>query len=328
MIPRPVADSVDALVAGASSRTPVEFDDSKSGARFERVVIDGEGYLLKHLDRRDDWIMRQTGDVGCIPIRVWESGAFDLLPDAIDHATIGAAREGIRGAVLLRDVGQWLVPAGDAPVEVAQQLQFLDHLAALHAATWGWHDDIGLLPAANRYSFFGPAALACEARLGFPSPVPRIATEGWERLDDASPELADALRPLRVAPWPLFDAFAETPTAFLHGDTKFGNLGVRPDGRTVLIDWSQTGAGPPTRRDRAPARAQPRAHPGRARSRRDRRRVPRRARTPRCRHRALVRTSARAVPRRRHAAARLGEGVRRDRPGARVVARPRRRHHA
>ena len=245
MIPRPVADSFDALVAGASSRTPVEFDDSKSGARFERVVIDGEGYLLKHLDRRHDWIMRQTGDVGCIPIRVWESGALDLLPDSIDHATVGAAREGIRGAVLLRDVGEWLIPAGDAPVEVAHQLQFLDHLAALHAATWGWHDDIGLLPSANRYSFFGPAALTCEARLGFPSPVPRIATEGWERLDDASPELADALRPLRVAPWPLFDALAETPTAFLHGDTKFGNLGARPDGRTVMIDWSQTGAGPP-----------------------------------------------------------------------------------
>jgi Phosphotransferase enzyme family len=242
---RPIADSVDALVAGASSRTPVSFDDSKSGARFERVVFDGEPHLLKHVDPRDDWIMRQTGDIGCIPVRVWESGVFDLVPAVIDHATVGAAREGGHGGVLLRDVGEWLVPAGEQPVDPEQQLRLLDHLAQLHAATWGWRDDVGLLPVANRYSFFGPSALACEAALGFPSPVPRVATDGWQRLDDASPELADALRPLRVAPWPLFDALADTPTALLHGDTKFGNVGTGPDGRTILIDWSQTGEGPP-----------------------------------------------------------------------------------
>ena len=92
MSARPVAESVDALVAGASSRTPMAFDDSKSGARFERVVLDGDDFLLKHVDPHDDWIMRQTGDIGCIPIRVWESGVFDLVPDVIDHATVGAAR--------------------------------------------------------------------------------------------------------------------------------------------------------------------------------------------------------------------------------------------
>lgn len=245
MIARPVADSVDALVAGASSRTPVQFEDSKSGARFERVVIDGQRFLVKHVDPRDDWIMRQTGDIGCIPIRVWEAGVFDLVPDVIDHAMVGAARVGAHGAVLLRDVGEWLLPPGDAPIDAEQHLRFLDHLASLHAATWGWQDTVGLLPVANRYSFFGPDALACEAALGFPQPVPRIATEGWRRLDDACPDLADALRPLQRAPWPLFDALAETPGALLHGDTKFGNVGFGADGRTLLVDWSQTGAGPP-----------------------------------------------------------------------------------
>jgi hypothetical protein len=240
-----LAPSVDALVAGASSRVPVAFDDSKSGARFERVVIDGERFLLKHIDHRDDWIMRQTGDIGCIPLLVWESGVFDLVPDCIDHATAGAAREDGHGAVLMRDVGDRLVPSGDAVLPVDVHLQFLDHVAALHAATWGWEDTVGLLPLANRYSFFGPEALACEQALGFPQPVPRIATEGWQRLDDASPELAAALRPLRAAPWPLFDAIAETPFSFLHGDTKLGNLGTSTDGRTILIDWSQSGAGPP-----------------------------------------------------------------------------------
>ena len=56
--------------------------DSKSGARFERVVIDGEPFVLKHVDLADDWIMRQTGDLGCWPVRVWERGVFDLAPTA------------------------------------------------------------------------------------------------------------------------------------------------------------------------------------------------------------------------------------------------------
>jgi hypothetical protein len=241
----PVAASVDALVAGASSRTPVQFDGSRSGARFERVVLHGERLLLKHVDTRDDWIMRQTGDVGCIPIRLWEAGVYDLVPGCIDHATVGAAREGAHGAVLLRDVGEWLVPDGDDPIDGAQHLRFLDHLATLHATMWGWEDTVGLLPLANRYSFFGPDALACEAALGFPQPVPKLATEGWTRLDDASPELASALHPLQRAPWPLLDALADTPVTFLHGDTKAANLGSHADGRTILIDWSQSGAGPP-----------------------------------------------------------------------------------
>jgi hypothetical protein len=240
-----VATSVDGLVAGASSRTPMAPDDSKSGARFERVVIDDERFVLKHVDHRDDWIMRQTGDVGCIPVRVWESGVFDLLPACIDHATVGAAREGGRGAVLMRDVGASLVPGDGTPIGEEQHLRFLDHLAALHAAGWGWQDDVGLMPVSNRYSFFGPDALECEAALGFPQAVPRIATEGWARLEEASPELAAALRPLRRAPWPLFAALAETPATLLHGDTKLTNLGTLPDARTVLVDWSLTGAGAP-----------------------------------------------------------------------------------
>jgi hypothetical protein len=242
---RPVASSVDELVAGATRRTPLTFADSKSGARFESVERDGERFVLKHIDPHDDWIMRQVGDVGCVPVRLWETGAYDLLPACIDHATVGAAREGSQGAVLMRDVGEWLVPEGDDPIEPDAHLRFLDHLAQLHASTWGWRDTLGLVPLAHRYSFFGPAALACEAAAGFPTPVPRIASEGWRRLDDASPELAAALRPLRTEPWALFDALDDTPTALLHGDVKLGNVGSGPDGRTILVDWSMTGAGPP-----------------------------------------------------------------------------------
>jgi Phosphotransferase enzyme family len=242
---RPVAQSVEALIEGASSRIPMVSTDSKSGARFERVEIDGEWFVLKHIDRRDDWIMRQTGDLGCVPIVVWEAGVLDLVPECIDHATVGAARVGSGGAVLMRDVADSLVPSGDAPLPLEQHLGFLDHLAAFHAACWGWRDTVGLIPLANRYSFFGPAALACEAALGYPQPVPRVAAEGWERLPVVAPRMAAALARFRAAPYALVDALAATPTTFLHGDWKLGNLGRDGTGRTVLVDWSMCGAGPP-----------------------------------------------------------------------------------
>jgi hypothetical protein len=218
--------------------------DSKSGARFERVERDGERFVLKHVDRRDDWIMRQTGDVGCVPILVWESGVLDLLPDCIDHTTVGAAREGYGGAVLMRFV-DGLVPADGTPLPITQHVQFLDHLARCHAATMGWRDDVGLVPLANRYLFFGPDALECEAARADPHPVPLLALEGWRRLTTVAPDLDALLAPLRREPWALFDALGRTPHAFLHGDWKAANLGTSTDGRTLLVDWSMCGEGPP-----------------------------------------------------------------------------------
>ena len=243
--PRALAASVDELVSGASSREPMTSADSKSGARFERVVIDGEPFVLKHVDLADDWIMRQAGDLGCWAVRVWERGVVDLAPDCILQPIAGAARVGTGGAVLMRDVTEWLVPAGHAALPLAQHLRFMDHLAAFHAATWGWIDDVGLLPLVNRYSVFAPVSFRCEEALGFPQAVPRIGLEGWRRLASVAPAMAATLATLHAAPWRLTDALAGTPQCFLHGDWKLGNLGSDPEGRTVLVDWALPGEGPP-----------------------------------------------------------------------------------
>jgi hypothetical protein len=245
MRPRLLAPSVTALAEGASRRDPMQSTDSKSGAQFERVVIDDVAYVLKVVDRRNDWIARQTGDISCWPVTVWESGVVDLAPDCIDHTIVGAARTSTGGAVLMRDVGEWLVAADDSPLGLDQHLRFLDHLAAFHAACWGWEDTVGLCPLVNRYSFFGSEALASEAALGYPAPVPRLAAEGWDVLATVAPDMARALAPVRAEPWRLVDALADTPSTFLHGDWKLGNLGSAPDGRTLLVDWSLSGAGPP-----------------------------------------------------------------------------------
>ena len=74
---------------------------------------------------------------------------MDRLPECIDHATVAmAATQTPSGPAItsvMRDVGPWLVPEGDAPIDPAQHDRFLDHMAALHAAFWGWADDIGLI---------------------------------------------------------------------------------------------------------------------------------------------------------------------------------------
>ena len=92
LVPRPVASSVDELVAGATTREPFEPADPRSGTRFELVVIDGERYVLKHVHLDDDFTMRVSGDLGCRPLRVWEAGLVDDVGRDVDQRL---ARRGI-----------------------------------------------------------------------------------------------------------------------------------------------------------------------------------------------------------------------------------------
>jgi hypothetical protein len=244
---RPVASSLEELLAGATSREVMSHPDGKSGVLFERVVLDGESHVVKHLHPDDDWIMRASGDLRCRPLLVWQSDLLDRLPACFDHTMVGAAaglgRHGWGAAILMRDVSPWLVPEGDALIDPEQEARLLDHMAQLHAAFWGWHDDVGLAPAASRYTYFTSHLPEIEQRLGSLAAVPPTIREGWSRLAGAAPSIAAPLAELREAPWPLVDALAELPATFLHGDWKLGNLGSGPDGRTILLDWAVPGAG-------------------------------------------------------------------------------------
>ncbi len=226
------------LLAGAESRTPWVPDDTKSGARFERVVIGGERFVLKYQDPRDDWLLRASGDPGRSYVRLWESGILHRLPPVIDHAIVTAAFDGTVGMVLLRDVGDALLQP-DAPFTRAQHTRFLDHMAALHATFWEWRDDVGLTPLERRYLMFSPSVAAAEAEDGNPGIVPQAMAEGWRRLPDVSPAMADAVMPLLADPRPLVAGLARLPHTLVHGDWKAANLGSHPDGRTVLLDFGE-----------------------------------------------------------------------------------------
>ena len=151
-------------------------------------------------------------------------------------------------AILIRDVGPALIPEGDEPVSVEVHEGLVDDMADLHASFWGWHDDIGVQTMAQRLAMFAPATIAPELRVaGAPDSVPvpiRVADEGWRRLPDVAPALAELVLPFHDDPGPLIAALATTPLTFVHGDWKMGNLGRHADGRTVLIDWAYPGQAP------------------------------------------------------------------------------------
>jgi aminoglycoside phosphotransferase (APT) family kinase protein len=98
----------------------------------------------------------------------------------------------------------------------------------------------------DRYSIMTPDRIAVAGAASPDAVVPPLILEGWKRLPTKAPAMADTLFALHADPAPLIAAVSDTPTTFLHGDWKMANLGSRDDGRTVLLDWSFPGAGPPT----------------------------------------------------------------------------------
>ena len=86
--------------------------------------------------------------------------------------------------------------------------------------------------------------MAAEEALGWPDAVPRIAADGWAGFADRAPgDVVELVTALRTDRDPLVRAVRRTPSTFLHGDWKLGNLGVSGD-RTVLLDWTYPGVGP------------------------------------------------------------------------------------
>jgi hypothetical protein len=243
--PKPVTE----LLARASWREAVTPADGKSTSTFERVTIDGRRYFLKCLSPATDWIMRSTGDHVHRPYLVWQAGIMDRVPECIDHAVVAMEVEGdgddAQLSTLMRDVAAHLVPEGDTVVTQSQHEGFIDHLAQLCAAFWGYDDPVaGLTSMAERLRFFDAVNIARELSVPNP-PGPIVAADaGWRGLRDRSPSLAELATAVWDDPTPLTKPLQSTPVTFLHGDWKMGNLGSHPGGRTILLDWAYPGAGP------------------------------------------------------------------------------------
>ena len=77
-----------------------------------------------------------------------------------------------------------------------------------------------------------------------PGPI-AVAHQGWGLLPERAPRLHDLVMDVHRDPDSLSDALRATPLTFVAGDWKFGNVGHRPDGRTILLDWAYPGEAPP-----------------------------------------------------------------------------------
>src|SRR5580692_5105850 len=113
------ANPLAGLLAAATERTVLAQAPGKSGATLERVVIDGQDYVLKHLDLAQDWTMRASGCLPGAPLVLWERGILARLPDCLNQPIVGAVREPRGCALLMHDVSRWLVPATDALISSA-----------------------------------------------------------------------------------------------------------------------------------------------------------------------------------------------------------------
>jgi aminoglycoside phosphotransferase (APT) family kinase protein len=247
--PRPIAPSVDELLAPAERLEPFDPVQRRSNSRFQRVWIDGAPYVVKYLHRDHDFMLRALGDDGSRTLRAFGAGLFDAAPDAIDHAMVGAAPgagdDGTGCAFLMRDVSGELVPPGDDVFPEAHHRSFVEHLARLCASTWGWRDTLGLAPYEARWTFTGHRVLENERRRDDPERVVQIVARGVAQFSARAPhDVATGVDALRHDIGPLAAALQQTPSCFLHGDWKASNLGTAADGRTILIDWVYLGEGP------------------------------------------------------------------------------------
>jgi len=240
------------LLAAATEREVLDGAPGKSGARLERLVIDGQRYVLKHMDLARDWTMRSTGCLRGAPFELWQRNLLGRLPACINQPIVAVGRNVRSGrppsggcSLLMHDVSPWLVPVTNEPISPGQHETFLRHMAALHAAFWGCGAEVDIVPPMHRYLELSPWTARAEAVLGSAHLVPQLIAKGWPLLAEVAPAAAAVVTPLADDPGPLVEALAETPQTFVHSNFKLDNLGTDDDGRTVILDWEAPGRGAP-----------------------------------------------------------------------------------
>ena len=202
---------------------------------------------------------------------MWERGVVDLAPPCIDHATVGAAREGRAGAVLMRDVSAsgWCRRATRrSSARAAPAASSTTSPRSTRRAGAGQtRRPASRSRTATRSS--GPTRSRARPALGFPAAG---AADRGRRMAAArrrvAPEIADALRPLHAAPWPLFDALAATPSRVpprRQQARQPRHHRRRPHGARRLVDVRRRAHRSPSSRttSRSTCRASRRPHQGR-----------------------------------------------------------------
>ena len=186
-------------LAGATTCETLVTPDGKSGAVLERLVVDGEAYVLKHIRAEDDWIMRVTGDDGTWFLSLWTSGTLARLPPVVDTVVVDVFAQPGGSAILMHDVSYWMVLGGDAPSTSASTV----------ASSVIWRrctpsTGTGTTPSAcwtSSGATPGSRPRRCDPRRPDRNPPSsRLAVTGWERLPEVAPRMAEQLFALHDDP--------------------------------------------------------------------------------------------------------------------------------
>jgi hypothetical protein len=217
---------------------PLHSDDSKSGSHFLAVETNGgqgRRYILKRISMEWDWIMRATDDQACRERLIDDT----MLPPSIRAPLLGHAPDGDGYALLMLDITSELLPPGS----IETQLELIvSGMVELHAAPVP--ADVPWCDLSARLTLLTPRI--AEIAAGYGAPVARDIIEGWRLVDLHAPRRTAALiREISREPAPLLRALWDLPSAFLHGDLKFDNIGFDANHRTWLIDWAMTLVAPP-----------------------------------------------------------------------------------
>jgi phosphotransferase family enzyme len=235
-------DLLVGLLDDVVERTLVGASDGKSGTPIERVVLrNGETFIVKRVAAGSDWLMRATGDTGRIE-RLWDSGLFTRLPEVVDPAIVAVEADADGWLVIMPDQTGNLLPESGI-VSRAVSRRILHAAAAMHRALAGTSIS-GLCDLGARYTFLSPATT--EREKDGSDLVPKMIGRGWGRFADVAPtEVWSAVAAIHADPAPFAAQIAKVESTVIHGDLKFGNVGVSGD-RIVFIDWGdRTGIAPP-----------------------------------------------------------------------------------
>jgi hypothetical protein len=183
--------------------------------------------------------MRLTEDLHGREAQLWRSGLLDSLPPELMSPIVACARDGTGWVLLMHDVGECLVRQRvDQQAGARHCPQFMDSLAALHAAYWESPqletEAVGFCAPWSYFRFSSPrAAEEVHAR----GKCLENRRQAWEHARDVlDGGLCDAVMALIEDPRPLCEALGRCPRTLVHGDFSSRNLGIMGD-RTVITDW-------------------------------------------------------------------------------------------
>ncbi|UJA20246.1 phosphotransferase [Thermoleophilia bacterium SCSIO 60948] len=240
--PPEVSPAVLAATGPGSVREPL-VHGGNSGAALERIRAgDGRSLIAKRVGPASDWLGRITGDAGRTAL-LWEAGAFERMPVALDHGIETVVPDGDGWWVVMRDLSDTFL-GDERRLSRAESHEILEVAALMHAEFAG-----GPPQGTARLDLrIGMSALpVAAAEREQTDLLPKQIEAAWDAFCEAVPsDVADEIMVTVSGDPGLATALhaAAAPT-LLHGDLRDDNLGLAPDG-IVLLDWDLATAGPPS----------------------------------------------------------------------------------